>query len=164
MYLDDFECRDIGEVQTKGQLLINGHMVKVHRRPLLHGGYLCYFIDETGHRRRKVYQAGNCWVTWQWLVDRGYEYKCRSLSNARRKKLAAEKLEKRQGGNFRWLFHRPHKMNPQRWENLRRKFCELAEIDLPEPYLRKIGLPRGDHDLPRDWLGRWVRKEVHEEA
>jgi hypothetical protein len=162
MHLDDFESRDIGEVQTHGHLLINGHMTKIHRQPLLHGGFQCYYLDENGRKHRKVYQAGSAWVSLQWLYDRGYDYKCRSLSNRRRKKLAAERLELAQGGNFRWLFHRPHKMDPDRWEQLRRKFCELAEMDLPEPYLRKKYLPRGRIAGRDGWTGQFVRE--HEQA
>jgi hypothetical protein len=165
MYLDDFPRADVGTIATYGHLDINGRMTKI-RRQRLGGGFFCYFIDETGRRCRKVYRAGNIWVSRSWLEARGYDYKCRHLTTRRRRKHRAEKIERTNGG-LRFLLLKPHGMPPEKWEKLRSRYCELMEMDLPEPLSRKVCLPRGDYgeDKPRDWLGRWFKREKqHEQA
>jgi hypothetical protein len=95
MYLDDFPAVDVGSIQTQGRLFVDGRWVEVHQHPLSESGFYCYYLDEKGNRRRKVFRASNVWVSWQWLTDRDYKYKSHRLCARKRKKHAAEKLEKR---------------------------------------------------------------------
>jgi hypothetical protein len=160
MYIDDFYQTDITHLVKGKAFPVDGQPVQLVRKPQPLGAGFRYYYLLNGKLHKKVYKAGDQWVSIDWLKGAGFKHKVQRLSTKRKQANTAYKLIHKQG-SLAFLQVRPKWMREDKWRALVERVCKLMQWDVPEPVEARVpGKERGawkTGTYRRDWSGRFAR-------
>jgi hypothetical protein len=153
MYIDAFPQTDITHLVKGKAFPVDGQTVQLVRKQQPLGLGCRYYYLVNGKLHKKVYKAGDQWVSIDWLKGAGFKHKVQRLSSKRKRQNTAHKLIQKHGG-LAFLQIRPKWMREEKWHALRERVCRLMQWDVPEPVEARAGKERGawkTGTYRRDW-------------